>query len=78
MTTAERINTILRDVFDDESIEITRETTADDVDGWDSLSHVNVILAVETTFNIRFGPKEVLTFRNVGDMIDCIERKLAE
>jgi acyl carrier protein len=50
--------------------------TADDVDGWDSLSHVNLILTIETRFNIKFTQKELLTFKNVGDLMDCIRRKL--
>ena len=65
-------------VFDDDSIEVTPEMTADDVEGWDSLSHVNVILAVESAFGIRFNPREILAFRNVGDMIQCIDRRLLQ
>jgi acyl carrier protein len=51
--------------------------TADDVDGWDSLSHVNLNLAIEYGFNIRFSQKEILSFKNVGDLLKCIERKAA-
>lgn len=78
MTTMETLDGVFRQVFDDDTIEITPETTADDVDGWDSLSHVNVILAVESKFRIRFTSKEILGFRNVGDMMKCIEGKLTE
>jgi len=49
---------------------------AGDVDGWDSLSHVNLILAVERGFGIRFQQKELLAFRNVGDLLQSIEKKL--
>lgn len=70
------LNAIFCEVFDDEDIEIAPETTADDVDGWDSLSHVNLIVAVETRFNIRFNQKELLTFKNVGDLMRSIESKL--
>lgn len=64
-------------VFDDDSIQISPEMTANDVDGWDSLSHVNLITAIEAKFNIMFSQKELLKHRNVGDLINDIERKLA-
>jgi acyl carrier protein len=78
MTTQQRLNAIFCQVFDDEDIRIHPELTANDVDGWDSLSHVNLIVAIEGSFGIRFSQKELLTFRNVGDLLACIERKLAE
>lgn len=77
MTTQEILNGIFQQVFDDDSINISPEMTANDVDGWDSLSHVNLIVAVETTFGIRFSQKELLTFKNVGDLLNCIERKIS-
>jgi acyl carrier protein len=73
----EKLAEIIRTVFDDDSVEIDSRTTAHDVDGWDSLSHVNLILAIESGFNIKFSQKELLTFKNVGDLHDCIETKLA-
>jgi acyl carrier protein len=75
VTTMERLTALVRTVFDDDSIPIGRETTAQDVDGWDSLSHVNLILAIENAFRIKFTQKELLTFRNVGDLHDSIEEK---
>jgi acyl carrier protein len=77
MTTLESLNRIFKRVFDDESIVVVRETTADDVDGWDSLSHVTLILAIESHYGIRFSQKELLTFRNVGDLLDAIDAKTA-
>ena len=77
MTTIEQLNDIFRRVFDDEAIRITPDTTANDIDGWDSLSHINLITAVETMFKIRFTQKELLRQRTVGDLIADIERKLA-
>ena len=74
MTLAQQLSEVLREVFDDDAIEATPEMTANDVDGWDSLSHVNLILAVETRFEVRFTQKEVLSFQNVGDLMACIER----
>ena len=76
MTPMETLNGIFRQVFEDDTIEITPETTANEVDGWDSLSHVNLILAVESKFKIRFAQRELLTFRNVGDLHNAIVAKL--
>jgi len=78
MTTQEKLNVIFCEVFDDEDIKIYPSMTANDVDGWDSLSHVNLIVAVEIKFGIRFTQKELLTFKNVGDLLICIEKKSAE
>lgn len=76
MELQERLNRIFCEVFDDEDITITPEMTANDVDGWDSLSHVNLIVAVEYAFGIRFSQKELLTFKNIGDLLRCIEQKV--
>ena len=76
MSTRDELNSIFCQVFDDEEIVIAPETTANDIDGWDSLSHVNLIVAVEAHFGIRFSQKELLTFKNVGDLLRCIEGKL--
>lgn len=78
MDTISTLNGIFCQVFDDDSIEIARDTTADDIDGWDSLSHMNLIVAVEMGFNIRFSTKDVRALKDVGDLIDTIDRKLAE
>ncbi len=76
MTTIDKLNDIFRMVFDDDTIQIHSGMTANDVDGWDSLSHVNLITTIEATFNIRFTQKELLTQRNVGELIAGIDRKL--
>ena len=76
MELQDRLNEIFCEVFDDEDIKITPEMTANDVDGWDSLSHVNLIVAIESKFNIRFSQKELLTFKNVGDLLNCIRSKI--
>lgn len=78
MDTMITLNDIFREVFDDDAIEITRTTTADDVDGWDSLSHTNLIVAVEMAFNVRFNLKDTRALKDVGELIDLIDRKLAE
>ena len=77
MATIDALTDIFCTVFDDDTITITPQTTADQVDGWDSLSHAVLILAVENRFKIRFTQKELLTFRNVGDLIKAIDNKLA-
>ncbi len=76
MTTMETLNDIFRQVFDDPTIVIKRETTADDIDEWDSLSHINLVIAVETKFNIKFALGELQALKNVGEMIDLIEKKI--
>lgn len=77
MTTTETLNQIFCLVFDDDTIQIRPDMTANDVDGWDSLSHVNLITTIEAKFNIRFTQKDLLKQRSVGDLIADIERKLA-
>lgn len=76
MTTIETLNQIFCLVFDEDTLQITPDMTANDIDGWDSLSHVNLITAIEAKFNIRFTQKELLKQRNVGDLIADIDRKL--
>ena len=77
MTTMGTLTEVFRQVFDDPEIVLSPEMTADDVEGWDSLSHINLIVAVVSRFNIRFKQKEVLSFKNVGDLSQCVESKLS-
>ena len=77
MNTMHTLTGIFRMVFDDHSIHIERNTTADDIEGWDSLSHQEIINAVQSHFNITFTEKELLTLTNVGDLLDHIESKMA-
>ena len=71
----ERLNDVFRDVFDDEELIVTDQTTAADVEGWDSLVHITLISAVEDEFDIKFDMKSVVGMKNVGDMADIIERE---
>lgn len=71
-----KLNLIFRDVFDDEGIVVTETTTADDIEDWDSLEHINLIIEVERTFEIKFSMGEVNGMKNVGEMAELIERKL--
>ena len=75
MSILEQMNQVFCLVFDDDSISIKPEMTANDIDGWDSLSHINLILAIESTFNIRFTQKELLSFKNIGDLSKSVEGK---
>lgn len=75
MTVMEKVNDIFRMVFDDDTLAVTKETTANDVDGWDSLTHINLIMAVESLFRIQFSPKELGSLRNVGDLLRVIESR---
>jgi acyl carrier protein len=63
-------------VFDDSTIQINPEMTANDIEGWDSLSHVNLIVAVENSFGITFGQREIVSFKNIGDLLRGIEAKI--
>ena len=68
----ERLNAVFADVFDDEELTVNDETTAADVDGWDSLMHITLIDAVEEEFDISFDMKTIVKLKNVGEMVDVI------
>ena len=71
----ERLTGVFRDVFDDDSIVITDQTTANDIEDWDSLEHINLVEAVEQEFRMRFKMKEVSGMKNVGEMARIIEER---
>ena len=71
----EKLTQIFRDVFDDETIEIRDTLTANDVASWDSLTHINMIVAVEKAFQIKLTTKEVQSLSNVGELLSLIQRK---
>lgn len=71
----EEVQEIFRDVLDNEEIILTSETIADDIDEWDSLSHIQLVVAIEKYFRIKFSSKEILSWANVGEMLDCILTK---
>lgn len=74
-TTYAKLTEIFHDVFDDDSITVTPELTADDVDEWDSLSHIRLVLAVEKKFGLKFSAAEVGRLKNVGEFVSLIEAK---
>jgi acyl carrier protein len=77
MEIQDRLQTVFRTVFANDTIELTPHLTADDVDEWDSLSHINLMLAVELEFGIEFDQSEIQNFANVGELITNIQHKLA-
>jgi acyl carrier protein len=71
----DRLNAIFQDVFDDDSLTVGPDTTAKDVEDWDSLSHITLVSAVEDEFRMKFSMKEVVEMKNVGEMISIIEAR---
>jgi acyl carrier protein len=74
-TTVSQLQEVFRDVFEDEELVIERATTADDIEDWDSLRHVGLVVNVEAAFGIKFTSLEVASLANVGEMLDLIEKK---
>ena len=70
-----QINEIFIDTLDNEDVVIEEVTQAKDLDEWDSLTHIMLVVAIEKNFKIRFSSKEMLSWNNVGEMIDCIQEK---
>jgi acyl carrier protein len=70
----EKLADLFRDFFDDEAIELRDETVADDIEDWDSLNHVKLVVAIEQGFAVKFSNREIASWQNVGDM----KRSIAE
>ncbi len=71
-----QLTEIFRDLFDDESIVLAPQTTASDIEGWDSFNHINLIVATEAKFKIKFNTAEIESLHNVGHLVQVIEKKL--
>ena len=70
------VNAVFIDILDDDDIVLTEETSANDVEDWDSLNHIQLVVAVEKQFKIRFTSQEILHWKNIGEMISSISSKL--
>lgn len=68
---------VFRRVFDDEAIQLAEATTAQDIPGWDSLMHINLIIEIEEEFGLKFTVDDIVGLKNVGEMVAMVERKLA-
>lgn len=72
-----QVQDIFRDILDNEDIVLTSESTAKDIEEWDSLSHIQLIAAIEKHFKVKLTSKEILSWKNVGEMVECIVSKLS-
>ena len=72
----EQLNEVFRDVFDDDTIEVNDQTTSRDIEDCDSLEHINLIAAIETQFGMKFTMGQVVTMKNVGEMVDIISSQI--
>ena len=70
-----QITDIMRDVFDEDDLEVSEVTSAEDVEEWDSLSHVRLIVAIERKFGFKFKNSEIESLKNVGDLVNMVETK---
>ena len=68
----DKLTEVFRDVFDDESISVTENTTSNDIEDWDSLEHINLVVAIEEEFGMKFKMSEVTGMKNVGEMVEII------
>jgi acyl carrier protein len=71
-----RLNEVFREYFDDDDITVTDETTAADIEDWDSLEHINLLVAIEREFGIKFTMGETSEMKNVGEMVTAISEHL--
>ena len=70
-----RIQTVFRDVFDDPQLAVTAASTASEVPGWDSLSNINLVFAIEREFKVKFALGQIQELSNVGEMAALIQKK---
>lgn len=72
----EKLTEIFRDVMDNDEIVLEENTTAEDIEEWDSLAHVQLIEKIESVFGVKFSAKEMMSWDEVGELVDSIEEKL--
>jgi acyl carrier protein len=71
----DRVSVLMKDLFDRDDLIIDESTTAEDVDEWDSLSHIRLMVAIEKHYKVRFSTTEIESLQNVGDLVNLIDRK---
>jgi acyl carrier protein len=72
----EKLNGIFTDVLDNDDIRINETSTANDIEEWDSLTHIQLVVAIEKSFKVKFTTYEIQVWKNVGDMVNSIQAKL--
>jgi acyl carrier protein len=77
MAVLDELTPIFETVFDQQGLTLSAETTSNEIEGWDSMSHVTMLMAVEDHFNIEFKPFEIANLKNVGALVSLVEKKLA-
>lgn len=70
-----RLTPVFREVFDDDTIVLSPQTTAEDIEGWDSVNHIRLVVTIETEFGVKFTVQEIAEAANVGEFVSLIERK---
>ncbi len=73
METIKELQEIFREIFDEDDLVLSRDTTAEDIEAWDSLTHLQLVMKIEQKFNIKFRTSQLKNMPNVGAMIDAIE-----
>ena len=76
MNVLEQLTQIFRDVLEDDEITLSDDTTAEDIDDWDSLNHMNLMLSIEKKLGVKFSNKQIAELQNVGDLIQLIQKKI--
>lgn len=76
--TLDKLTEVFQEVFEDDDLALSRETTAADVEGWDSLMHVTLIVNAERAFGVRFSSSEVAALETVGELVDLIDSKVGQ
>ena len=78
MNQKERLQEIFRDIFDDEERIIREDMSANDIEDWDSLAQINLIIAIEKEFKVKFNLEEVSSLKNIGEMLELLSKKIKE